>query len=717
MALKKLALKPGVNRENTRYYNESGWYDCDKVRFRQGTPEKIGGWSQYSNLTFLGVCRSLWNWVTLAGESLISAGTSLKFYINQGGVFYDITPIRKITRPMLGLSGTGNPFTAVNGSRIITVYDAAHGCTSGSFVTFNGATGLGGNITAAVLNQEYQLTVLDLNTYTITTTPTANATDASGSPGGGANAVATYQINVATEVQTPFTGWGGGGWGIGAWGTNRITGAPIQLWSQSNFGEDLIFAPLGGTIYYWNANIGLPGQEFTVTIAVPGVLTFASDHGLVVGDALQLVTTGALPTGLLPNTTYYVTATSFTSTTITLAATFGGAAITTTGTQSGFHSLSVRGIALSSLGGASDVPTVQNLIYVSDASRFVFAFGCNDYGSTVQDPMLIRWSDQESATNWTPSATNQAGSIRLSHGSKIIAAIQTRQEIVVWTDSAVYSLQYQGSPVVWSVQLLGDNISILGPNAVAQASGIVYWMGVDKFYMYDGRIQTLNCDLRKFIYQDINLSQNLQVFASTNEGFNEVWFFYCSRDSLEIDKYVVYNYIETNASGGKGVWYYGNMGRTAWLDSGIQDYPIAATYNGYIVLHEYGVDDNETTTPTPIVAYISSSEFDIDDGDKFGFVWRMLPDLTFAGSSEDVTPQVTLTLYPMQNSGSGTGVAVSADVDKLTGASYVVTEGFTGQVNTRVRGRQIIFKAESDTLGTAWQLGATRIDIKPDGRR
>jgi hypothetical protein len=394
MALKKLALKPGVNRENTRYYNESGWYDCDKVRFRQGTPEKIGGWSQYSNLTFLGVCRSLWNWVTLAGESLISAGTSLKFYINQGGVFYDITPIRKITRPMLGLSGTGNPFTAVNGSRIITVYDAAHGCTSGSFVTFNGATGLGGNITAAVLNQEYQLTVLDLNTYTITTTPTANATDAAGSPGGGANAVATYQINVATEVQTPFTGWGGGGWGIGAWGTNRITGAPIQLWSQSNFGEDLIFAPLGGTIYYWNANIGLPGQEFTVTIAVPGVLTFASDHGLVVGDALQLVTTGALPTGLFPNTTYYVAAASFTSTTITLAATFGGAAITTTGTQSGFHSLSVRGIALSSLGGASDVPTVQNLIYVSDASRFVFAFGCNDYGSTVQDPMLIRWSDQ-----------------------------------------------------------------------------------------------------------------------------------------------------------------------------------------------------------------------------------------------------------------------------------------------------------------------------------
>jgi len=717
MTLKKLQLKAGVNKENTRYFNESGWYDCDKVRFRQGTPEKIGGWSQYSNFTFLGICRSLWNWVTLAGESLISAGTSVKFYINQGGLYYDITPIRKRVSPMLGLSGTGNPFTAVSGSKIVTVYDASHGCTSNSYVTFNGATGLGGNITATILNQEYQVSVLDLNTYTITTTATATAADASGSPGGGANAVATYQINVATDVQTPFTGWGGGGWGIGAWGTNKIAGAPIQLWSQSNFGEDLIFAPLGGAIYYWNANVGLPGQDFTVTIAVPGVLTFASAHGLVVGDALQLVTTGALPTGLLPNTTYYVTATSFTTTTITLSATYGGGAITTTGSQSGTQSLSVRGIPLASLGGASNVPTVQNLIYVSDTSRFVFAFGCNQSGETIQDPMLIRWSDQESAIDWTPSATNQAGFVRLSHGSKIVAAIQTRQEIVVWTDSAVYSLQYQGPPAVWSVQLLGDNISILGPNAVAQGSGIVYWMGVDKFYMYDGRIQTLNCDLRKFIYQDINLSQNLQVFASTNEGFNEVWFFYCSKDSTEIDKYVVFNYIETNANGGKGVWYYGTMGRTAWLDSGIQEYPIAATYNGYIVFHEYGVDDNETTTPTPIEAYISSSEFDIDDGDKLGFIWRMLPDLTFAGSSEDVTPQVTLTLYPMQNSGSGTGTAVSADVDKLTGASYVVTEGFTGQVNTRVRGRQLIYKISSDTLGTTWQHGATRIDIKPDGRR
>jgi len=353
----------------------------------------------------------------------------------------------------------------------------------------------------------------------------------------------------------------------------------------------------------------------------------------------------------------------------------------------------------------------------------VFAFGCNDYGSSIQDPMLIRWGDQESVVNWTPSATNQAGSVRLSHGSSIITAIQTRQEIVVWSDAAVYSLQYIGPPVVWSSQLLGDNISILSQNAVAQASGVVYWMGVDKFYMYDGRINTLNCDLRKFIYQDINLGQGQQVFASTNEGFNEVWFFYCSANSTTIDRYVIYNYIEPNPAGGKGIWYYGTMARTAWLDSGLRDYPISAnvlnisTSTSNILNQEYGLDNNETGTPVGIDSYISSCEFDIDDGDKFGFVWRMLPDLTFSGSDASPTPEVVYTLYPMQNSGSGTGTAVTGNVDKLTGASYTVTEGFTGQINTRVRGRQLILKVGSTNLGTAWQLGSTRIDIRPDGRR
>jgi hypothetical protein len=580
----------------------------------------------------------------------------------------------------------------------------------------------------------------------------------------------------------------------------------LRLWTQSNFGEDLIFAPLAGGIYYWRASPQLTGQIFTITIAAPAVLTFQTPHGLSISDAIQLDTTGALPTPLYPNITYYVasvpTTTTITlrtsavassatttlsgvaitgiagqfsctamspalsigqsitisgtlggtgtitgyvnpttyyiiatnsSTTFTLSTTSGGSGVVTTagtptgltytlstvintsGTQSGVQTLSLRGIPLTALAGASDVPTIQNGILVSDASRFVFAFGSNDYGSTVQDPMLIRWSDQENPTMWTPAITNQAGSIRLSHGSKIVSFIQTRQEIVVFTDASVYSLQFLGAPFVWSSQLLGDNISILGPNAAIVASGIVYWMGVDKFYVYDGRIQTLNCDLRKYVYQDINLNQSYQVFAGTNEGFNEVWWFYCSADSTTIDKYVVYNYIEN-------VWYYGTMVRTAWLDSGLRNYPIGATYtiattSGNLVDHESGVDDNATGTPTAIDAYISSSEFDIGDGHNFGFVWRMLPDLSFSGSDPDVTAQLTLTVYPMQNSGSGTSTPVAANVDQLTGVQYTITEGFTGQVNTRLRGRQLILKAASNTLGTQWQLGATRIDIRPDGRR
>jgi hypothetical protein len=371
-----------------------------------------------------------------------------------------------------------------------------------------------------------------------------------------------------------------------------------------------------------------------------------------------------------------------------------------------------RAVELSTLAGASGVPTVQNFIFVSDINRFVFAFGCNDYGSVVQDPMLIRWSAQESAVNWTPAATNQAGSLRLSHGSELVSAIQTRQELVVFTDSALYSLQYNGSELVWGAQLLGDNLSIVGQNAVAVGSGVVYWMGVDKFYAYDGRVQTLNCDLRRYVFSDFNQAQAQQVFAGTNEGFNEVWWFYPSANSLSIDKYVVYNYVEK-------IWYYGTMSRTAWLDSGLRDYPMAATYNsttqtGLLVNHEQGLDDNATGTPAAINAYISSSEFDIGDGHNFGFVWRILPDLTFENSTAN-TPTVNMTLYGLYNSGSGS--VDNAGQAVVKGSTYVITEEFTGQIYTRVRGRQMIFKIDSNTLGTTWQLGAPRIDIRPDGRR
>jgi hypothetical protein len=699
MPLQKILFKPGVNRENTRYTTEGGWYECDKIRFRQGTPEKIGGWTQYASNTFLGVCRSLWNWVTLAGENLVGVGTNLYFYIINGGAFYDITPIRSTVT-------LTNPFTATNGSAVISVSDTAHGCVTGDTVIYSGAgiAGLGGNITAAVLTGTFQVTVVDANVYTITVSATANATDASGSPGGG-TVVTQYELNTGAEYQVPLTGWGAGGWGLGAWGVGSTTPTSLQLWNQQNFGQDLIYGPRGGGLYYWYASVGFAATQITITIATPGVITMPTGFSILNGTPISFTSSGALPTGLVVGTIYYVVNSS--SNTFQVAATFGGAAIDTSGSQSGIQRISPRGINLTTLGDA-ETPIYQNYMIVSDTSRFVIVFGTNDYSSTTLNPMLIRWSDQEDPYVWTPAITNQAGSVTLSHGSEIITAIQTRQEILVFTDTSLYSLQYLGPPFVWGTQLLGDNTSIAGPNAAALASGVVYWMGVDKFYKYDGRVQTLNCDLRRYIFQDFNVLQNQQVYASTNEGFNEIWWFYCSASSNEVDRYVIYNYIEN-------IWYYGNMARTAWLDSGLLSYPIAATYNGKIVQHEDGVDDVETGTSVPIAANISSSEFDINDGHNLGFVWRVLPDLTFSGSSSSPTPQVTMTLYPMQNSGSGTGNPAAASVIK--GSSYVITEEFTGQIYTRARGRQMIFKIASTQLGTTWQLGAPRIDIRPDGRR
>jgi hypothetical protein len=622
MPLKKFQPRPGVNKENTRYANENGWYDSDKVRFRQGTPEKIGGWVRISTNTFLGVCRSLWNWVTLAGQNLIGVGTNLKFYIENGGAYFDITPLRYTA------SAGVTTFTG-NGTTTVTVNAASHGAITGDFVTFSGVTGT----YTTLLNAEYQVTVVNSNSYTITTSSAV----ASGATGGSA-VVAKYQIAVGAAIQAPLSGWGAGLWNAGYWGIGTgDTNYSLRLWTQTNFGPDLIFGYRGGSMYYW--------------------------------DAANGVTT--------------------------------------------------RGVLLSSLTGASDVPTVQNITFVSD-NRFVFAFGCNDYGSVTQNPMLFRWSDQENPVNWTVSATSQAGSLTLSHGSEITTVVQTRQEMVVFTDSAVYSLQYLGLPAVWGAQILGDNISIISPNAAVVASGRVFWMGVDKFYVYDGRVNTLNCDLRKYIYQDINLNQKQQVFCSTNEGFNEVWWFYCSENSTTVDRYVVYNYVENDGKGGIGVWYNGSMARTAWLDSGLTDYPVAATYSYNLVNHELGVDDNETGNVAPIFSYVSSSEFDIDDGDRFGFIWRVLPDVTFEGSTVD-TPTVTMTLLPMQNSGSGyndpPSVAGRNDGDVTLNKYQILIERFTGQINVRIRGRQMVFRIQSSDLGVFWQLGHPRFDIRLDGRR
>ena len=697
MPLQKVLFKPGVNRENTRYTNEGGWYESDKVRFRQGTPEKIGGWTQYSSQTYLGVCRLLWNWVDLNNIIYLAVGTNLKFYITYGTAYYDITPIRATS------TINNNPF-ALTASTTVTVTDTAHGGITGDFVTFSGATAIGGggtNVTAAVLNQEFQITVIDANTYKITLSVVPNATAIAASPGGGASVTAAYQVNVGPAIQVPFTGWGSGAWGSGTWGSSSSTVNGIQLWNAYNFGENLLFGPRGGGLYYWKASTGVNtrgvllsslGGAVTFTNASPTVVTYTIP--LTEGTAVQFNTTGAMPTGVTAGATYYlynvqgVTANLLDST---------GAVVNTTSTGSAVY-----------ISNLVDVPLFQNYIIVSDASRFAIVFGTNDYGSSTIDPMLIRWSDQENPYEWTPDATNQAGSIRLSHGSQIQSAIQTRQEIVIFTDQALYSMQYVGAPYYWKTQLLGDNISIMGQNAASLASGIVYWMGKEKFYMYDGRVQTLDCDLRKFIFNNLNQSQNQQVYSSTVEAFNEVWWFYCSANSTTPDSYVVYNYFEK-------VWYYGTMGRTAWIDSGLYVNPIGATVNNRLVYQESGVDDVETGTPAPIDAYISSSEFDIGDGHNFAFVWRILPDLTFEGSTDGTNPEATMTLYPMYNSGSGTNNPRSNGVQSINLSANPST--FTGEVYTRVRGRQLIIKMESNKIGTAWQLGAPRLDIRPDGRR
>ncbi len=698
MPLKKLQLRPGVNKENTRYTTEGGFYECDKIRFRQGTPEKIGGWARISANTFLGICRSLWNWVTLGFLNLMGVGTHLKFYIENGGAYYDVTPLR-------ATDILSNPFATTSGSPTVTVTDAAGGFRVGDYVTFSNASVVGG----LDLNGTYVIqSTPTSSTYTITAGSNASSTVASG---GGSAVVAAYEIHVGTAVAVPMVGWGGGGWGLGVWGVGSVSDTDIRLWSQANYGEDLVYGPRSGNIYYWNASIGLAPVTFTVTIASPAVVTTTIQ--LADGAAISLTTTGALPTGLTPGVTYYVI--NSTGTTFNLSATAGGSAITTTGTQSGVHKISPRGLPLSSLAGASDAPTIQNGIVVSDASRFTLVFGTNPLGETYLDPMLIRWSDQENIALWTPAATNQAGDLRLSRGSKIVTELQSRQEILVWTDSALYGMQYLGPPVVWGSQILGDNISIISPNCVAIASGIVFWMGVDKFYRYDGRVNTMRCDLRRHIFNDINLQQADQVFAGTNEGFNEVWWFYCSANSTTVDRYVVYNYLED-------IWYYGTMARTAWIDSGLRDFPVAATYTHNLVNHEQGLNDNETGTPVAINAYIQSSEFDIDDGHNFSFIWRMLPDITFNGSTAN-DPKVTMYLYPLANSGSGYNQ--SGTEQSVGGKSYadvtrtatIPVEKFTGQIYTRVRGRQLAMKIESDQLDMTWQLGSPRLDVRQDGRR
>ena len=643
MPLQKLEFRPGLNREGTDYANEGGWYDGDKIRFRSGFPEKIGGWSRLSNDFFLGVARSLWNWIDFDGSNYLGVGTSKKYYIEKGGAYSDVTPFIHISTTVGAAAG---PFTATTGSSSITIVDSGYTPNVGDYIVISGAVSLGGNITAAVLNQEYQeVTEVSGTTFTIIARSPTTGLPVLASAGdtghGGAVVTISYEVPVGLDVFTFGTGWGAGPYSRGTWGSAFTTATggiaqQLRLWSNDNYGQDLVIAPRGGAIYYWT-------------------------------DA-------------------------------------GG--------------VGTRAVALSTLSGSAYTPVATNQVITSAIQQFVIAFGANSYVSgnptTPFNPMLIRWSDQLDPLQWVPDITNQSGEFALTNGSFIMGARATRQEILVWTDSALYSMQYLGAPYVWGFNIMMDNISVMSPNSMITVNNVTYWMGTDKFYMYSGRVETLPCALRQYIYDDINLDQSFQVFAGSNEGFNEIWWFYVSSESTAntIDKYVIYNYVDR-------VWYYGTMARTAWLDSGIRQFPMAADYNNRILYHESSVDDNAGITSVAINAYVQSSDFDIQDGHNFGFVWRILPDVNFNGSTAN-GPTVTMTVKPRQNSGTPYGQADSPSVvsgdNFITQHTYNIQE-FTGQVYTRLRGRQLSFRIESTGLGVSWQLGMPRIDIRPDGRR
>ena len=696
MPLTKLQFRPGINREITSYSNEGGWFDCDKVRFRYGFPEKIGGWLRLSATTFLGTCRAVHPWVALDGSRYLGVGTHLKYYINEGGGYSDITPLRDTTAagavtfaaaantlsagisavqtiipltssigfPPSGLiqigseqiryaTVTGNDLEGitrgVNGTipaahlsaaavdcATLTVSDTAHGALDNDFVTFSGAVSLGSQITAAILNQEYQIvSIVNVDNYlieartvasisSITTTnglaPTPVFADSSDTGNGGASVVGAYQINTGLDTTITGTGWSAGTWGRGTWGSGTsllVSGAQLRIWSHDNFGEDLLYNVRDGGIFYWDKTSGT----------------------------------------------------------------------------------TARGVALSSLSGASSTPTIAKQIMVSDRDRHILAFGCdpeNDIG--VQDPLLIRFSSQESLTQWAATATNTAGELRLGSGSQIVTAAETRQQILVFTDTSLYAMQYLGPPFTFGVQLISENITMGGPLTAMAVDDQVYWMGLSEFYVYNGAVQRLPCSVRDYVFEDMNLAQMEKVTAGLNSENSEIWWFYPSAASDENDRYVIYNYMEQ-------AWYYGTLARTAWLDRGIEEFPIAAAPDHYLYNHEFGFDDGSTSPASAINAFVSSSPLDLADGQQFTFVRRLLPDVSFRNSSAPV-PSIDITTR----------------VRNFTGASFLSTTtseigAATDQVHLRLRGRQVSIEVASDETGVAWRLGSLRYDLQPDGRR
>jgi hypothetical protein len=728
MPLQKLQFRPGVNREGTTLANEGGWYDCDKIRFRSGFPEKIGGWAVETYSTFLGFCRSLWNWVTLKSFNLMGIGTNIKFYIESGGAYYDITPIRVTNLNSTTFAAvTTSPF-----SPFITVTDSsASSLQVGDFITFSNATGLGGNITADVLNQEYQIQSVTSGTvYTIVARAAGTSVAGFNFTVNTTTSTITVSLPVGTTIANGNTATLVIGGGAGAPGG---LGYAVTYYLVNVVGNtcQLSLTSGGVPITLTSEGIGLQALYLTVFSNASDSNTggSATDTAYQINTGYPIYTIGTgWGTGAWSRGTWgsgFTTGFGF-QLRLWSQANFGedllfnprGGALYLWQPGSGATpAYGTRGTLIS----GTYVPSKINEILVSDQSRIVIAFGCDEagtYGTTVFDPMLIRWTAQESYTDWDPTdITTTAGFLRLSHGSQIVGALQTRQEINIWTDAAIYSMQFIGPPLVWQITLLADNISIASQNAMATASGVVYWMGVDKFYIYSGRVETLPCSVRTYIYNDINREQFAQIQAGTNEGYSEVWWFYCSANSNEIDRYVIFNYLDR-------VWYYGSMDRTAWLDSPLRQFPMATTGGNLLVYHEAAIDDGTTNPPSPINSYVQSSDFDINDGHNYGFVWRIIPDITFDGSNTSgattVNPAVQFTVRPRQNPGSGYGVSPSPTVksaQSYAGQTTYTVQQFTEIVYSRIRGRQMAFKISSDTIGTQWQLGVPRIDVRPDGRQ
>ena len=641
MPLQKIQLRPGIVRDTSNYSNEGGWYECDKIRFFSGYPQKIGGWTKTAPSTFLGVCRQLWNWITSFTDNFLAVGTNRKVYIEVGAAYYDITPIRVTFTS----TDTDNCVETTSGSTTVIINITDHGCIDGTYVTISGVTGDVGGVPDAQINTEHEVTYIDADSFSITVTTAASSTV---SAGGGTSISVACQINPGFARTTAGYGWGTGGWGSDGWGlsSSQPVYFPQRDWFFDNFDNDLVMnirsevnvavKPLGGPIYYW-------------------------ERGSTVNPATALGTRAVL-----------------------------------------LSSLTLNGVA------PSDVPTQANQILVSQNDKHLLAFGCQPYAGAADDydPLLIRWASQDQPNDWTPRATNSAGFLRVSRGSKIVRAIPTRQEIVVLTDTHVFSLQFLGTTDVFGLQELADNVSVIGPRGCITANNVLYWMGKDKFYAYDGRVQPLPCTIREYIFKDINFAQADQVICGTNEGFNEVWWFYPSQDSNWVNRYAIYNYLE-------GVWYYGSMNRTAWLDVASRDFPIAAqteenAETGVLYTHEVSIDGDGA----PISAFIQSSDFDIGDGDSFMLTKRIIPDINFNQSTSS-TPTVTLGVRARDVPGSPyTNNALNAKpvIESPVGV-------YTNQIFIRARGRQMAMRISSSDLGVQWQLGSPRIDARTDGKR